>query len=373
MPNPNLFRVRGFSFLRVLCRVFRKNMYRKKVTTEALKAWFLENKRSFPWRDSPTPYAVWVSEVMLQQTRASVVISYFNKWMKRFPTLSSLATAPLEDVFKVWEGLGYYSRARNLHKGAIQIEQNGGELPSTLNELLDISGIGPYTAGAILSFAFHQKAPAIDGNVERVISRYIGIEGDLKKEPSKTRLKEATFALLPDREPWVVMEALIELGATHCLPNPTCSKCPLSKSCFANRERATDLFPFKRKRQETIFLEKQVVILLDDAGNVLVQKKEEGKVLGGLAEFPSFPYIPDHNVEEEVKRLLGVEAIFQEDLKQESQSFTKYKVELYPSILHVAQKVEVPGFFWYSLEDLEKDLTFSSGHRRILKQLLLSV
>jgi A/G-specific adenine glycosylase len=348
-------------------------MYRKKMTTEALKTWFLENKRSFPWRDTPTPYAVWVSEVMLQQTRASVVVSYFGKWMKCFPTLSSLAKAPIEDVFKVWEGLGYYSRARNLHKGAIQIEQKGGELPSTLNELLEISGIGPYTAGAILSFAFHQKAAAIDGNVERVISRYIGIEGDLKKEPSKTRLKEETFALLPNKEPWVIMEALIELGATHCLPNPTCSKCPLNKTCFAYRNQATDFIPFKKKRQETIFLEKQVVILLDDVGNVLVQKKEEGKVLGGLTEFPSFPYLSDQDVEEEVKRLLGVEAILQEELEQESQSFTRYKLELYPSILQVAQKVEVTGFFWYSLEDLEKDLTFSSGHRRILKQLLLSV
>ena len=373
MPNLNLFRVRGFSFLLLLCRVFRKNMYRKKVTTQSLKAWFLQNKRSFPWRDSPTPYAVWVSEVMLQQTRASVVVTYFGKWMKRFPTLSSLAKAPLEDVFKVWEGLGYYSRARNLHKGAIQIEQKGGELPSTLNELLQISGIGPYTAGAILSFAFHQKAAAIDGNVERVVSRYVGLEGDLKKEPIKTRLKEQTLALLPDRDSWVVMEALIELGATHCLPNPTCSKCPLNKTCFAYRNQVTDFIPFKKKRQETIFLEKQVVILLDNAGDVLVQKKEEGKVLGGLAEFPSFPYVVSQNVEEEVKRLLGIEAIFQEDLKQESQSFTRYKLELYPSILRVSQKVEVSGFFWYPLEELERDLTFSSGHRRILRQLLCSV
>jgi A/G-specific adenine glycosylase len=341
-------------------------MYRKKVTTESLKAWFLQNKRSFPWRDSPTPYAVWVSEVMLQQTRATVVVSYFTKWMKRFPTLSSLAKASLEDVFKVWEGLGYYSRARNLHKGAIQMEQNGGELPSTLSELLKINGIGPYTAGAILSFAFHQKAPAIDGNVERVVSRYIGIEGDLKKEPSKTRLKEETFALLPNDEPWIAMEALIELGATHCLPNPTCNQCPLSKTCFANLKGVTKLFPFKKKRQETIFLEKQVVILLDNEGNVLVQKKEEGKVLGGLAEFPSFPYLPDQDVEAEVKKLFGIESVFQEDLKQESQSFTKYKVELYPSILQVFQKMEVPGFFWHPLEDLEKDLTFSSGHKRIL-------
>ncbi len=338
---------------------------------ELLKSWFLQYKRSFPWRESPSPYAVWVSEVMLQQTRASVVVSYFNKWMKRFPSLSSLAEASLEEVFKVWEGLGYYSRARNLHKGAIQIMQSGGELPSTLDELLQISGIGPYTAGAILSFAFHQKAPAIDGNVERVVSRYKGIEGDLKKDPSKKLLKEATFALLPDKDPWIIMEALIELGATHCLPNPTCSKCPLQKNCSAHFQGKTALIPFKKKRQETIFLEKQVIVILDDAGNVLLEKKEEGKVLGGLMEFPSFPYLATQDVEEEVQKLLGIKSVFQEDLKPESQSFTRYKVELYPCILQVTQKVEVSGFSWYPLEALEENLTFSSGHKRILKQLLV--
>ena len=335
---------------------------------ESLRAWFLQNRRFFPWRELPIPYAVWISEVMLQQTRASVVIPYFNKWMKRFPTFSSLANASLEEVFKVWEGLGYYSRARNLQKGAIQIEQMGGELPDSLDQLLEISGIGPYTAGAILSFAFHQKAVAIDGNVERVVSRYRGIEGDLKKGPAKKLLQQETFALLPDEKPWVIMEGLIELGATLCLPKPDCFQCPLKETCVACIQARTDQIPFKKKKQETIFLEKQVVILLHGF-NVLIEKKEEGKVLGGLVEFPSFPYQVCQNLEEEIFKLFGVESIFQEDLKVQSQSFTRYRVELYPSILQVCQKVEVPGFFWYPLEALEKNLTFSSGHKRILTQL----
>jgi A/G-specific adenine glycosylase len=338
-------------------------------SVDKLKTWFLQNKRTFPWRESPTPYAVWVSEVMLQQTRASVVVSYFNKWMDRFPDLSSLSSASLDDIFKVWEGLGYYSRARNLQKGAIQIKSLGGKVPSSLEGLLDISGIGPYTAGAILSFAFHQKAVAIDGNVERVVSRYRSIEGDLKTGKSKKILKEQTLELLPENEPWVIMEGLIELGATYCLPkNPQCQKCPLNDTCIAHLEGTVDLIPFKKKREETIFLDMQVLILFFGE-EVLIQKKEEGKVLGGLVEFPSLPYSSGSDIEDEVQKLLGLDSVFQEDLPLQNQSFTKYRLELYPSILQVREKKEVPGFTWHLFDDLETNLTFSSGHKRILKLL----
>ena len=339
---------------------------------EHLRVWFIQNRRSFPWRENPTPYAVWISEVMLQQTRASVVVSYFNKWMKRFPSLSLLAEASLEEVFKVWEGLGYYTRARNLQKGAFQLMQGNGEIPNSLEKLLQISGIGPYTAGAILNFAFHQKAVAIDGNVERVVSRYRGIEGDLKKNPIKKRLEEEALVLLPESEPWVVMEALIELGATYCLPKPHCAACPLKESCVAYLTHMTDQIPFKRKRQETVFLTKQVIILLHNS-EVLIEKKEEGGLLGGLAEFPSFPYLADQNIEKEVLKRLNLKAVFEEELGLQRQSFTKYQVELHPSLLSIDQKIEVPGFSWYSLEELEKIVTFSSGHKRILKDLLKQV
>ncbi len=339
-------------------------------SVESLKKWFLQGKREFPWRKFPAPYPVWVSEVMLQQTRASVVIPYFNQWMKKFPTLASLAESSLEEVFKVWEGLGYYSRARNLQKGAIQILAEGGEMPSSLEGLLKISGIGPYTAGAILSFAFHQKAVAIDGNVERVVSRYQGIEGDLKTAFNKRLLKESTLALLPEFEPWIVMEALIELGATLCLPtNPKCSTCPLQGCCVAYLKGLTESIPVKKKRQETVFLEKQVVILTYGA-EVFLERKEEGKVLGGLVEFPSFPYSVSEEIEREVFRLFNLEVAHLEDLEKESQSFTKYKLQLHPSLLEVQEKKEVSGFFWHSLEDVEGSITLSSGHKRILKKLL---
>ena len=337
---------------------------------ENLKKWFLQNKRSFPWRDFKTPYAVWVSEVMLQQTRASVVVAYFYRWMERFPTLFSLAEAPLEEIFKIWEGLGYYSRARNLKQGAIQILEEGGVFPNSLEKLLKIKGIGPYTAGAILSFAFHQKAAAVDGNVARVISRYKGIFGDLTSSKVKKALEEETLLLLPDVESWIVMESFIELGATFCLPaKPICSQCPLKESCYAHLHDVTGEIPLKKKRQETLFLQNQVVVIFYES-EVLIEIKEEGKVLGGLAEFPSFPYSVHLEIEEEVKKKTNLETIWQEDLPLQKQSFTRYQVDLYPAILEAKEKKEVLGCSWHSIEDLSQSLTFSSGHKRILEEIL---
>jgi A/G-specific adenine glycosylase len=337
---------------------------------KALQEWFLKQKRSFPWRESVTPYAVWVSEVMLQQTRASVVVEYFHRWMKKFPSLEDLAKAPLEEIFKVWEGLGYYSRARNLKEGALQILKEGKGFPSTHEELLKIKGIGPYTAGAILSFAFHQKAAAVDGNVIRVISRYQGIRGDISSSKVKKTLEHSTLSLLPEEEPWVVMEAFIELGATVCLPrNPDCSNCPLKKSCRANLCDLVEEIPAKKKRKETIYLHRQVVLLLCGE-EVLVQIGEEGKVLGGLAEFPSFSYSAFSDLEEQIEQRYQITAYLQEELPLQKQSFTRYQVELYPVVFEVKEKKEVEGYFWHSLDTLERKLTFSSGHKRILQSLL---
>lgn len=325
---------------------------------QELVEWFLKAKRVFPWRENPTPYGVWISEVMLQQTRASVVVDYYNRWMKQFPTISALAKAPIEEVLKAWEGLGYYSRARNLHEAARSL--SSGELPSTLEELLRIKGVGAYTAGAILSFAFHQKAAAVDGNVARVVSRYFGLEEDLTKSKSKALLVSYTLSLLPDVEPWISMEALIELGATLCSPRPSCAKCPMASTCTAHLEGKTGDIPFKKKRQKTVHLSKQVLVILHGE-EVLLEVRREGDLLGGLAQFPAFPYL------EEVDLELRLE--WQEDLPKQKQSFTIYQEELFPAVYIALEKRETPPFRWHKVEDLET-LVFSSGHRRILKDLL---
>jgi A/G-specific adenine glycosylase len=206
----------------------------KSVSNHSLNTWFEENRRAFPWREDPTPYSVWVSEVMLQQTRASVVVPYFERWMITFPSVAALAVAPIEQVIKMWEGLGYYSRARNLHRGAQQIVDDfGGVIPSTKEELLKIRGLGPYTVAAILSFGFKQRAAAVDGNVLRVITRYAWIDQDIQKVATKRVVAEFVESFLDEKQPWVTSEALIELGATICTPAPRCALCPIQSGCAA--------------------------------------------------------------------------------------------------------------------------------------------
>lgn len=335
---------------------------------ENLREWFIQRKRSFPWRENPSPYAVWISEVMLQQTRASVVVDYFTRWMTKFPTISSLATAPISEVLKAWEGLGYYSRARNIKAAAEILHQKGVSIPDNLDALLDVKGIGSYTAGAILSFAFHQKAAAVDGNVSKVIARYFELKEDLTQVKVKKELHSKTLSLLPDKEPWVVMEALIELGATLCAKTPRCAECPLSSGCLSYLNETTGSIPLKKKRKETIYLHKQVAIIVHN-GTVLIEIKKEGKVLGGLAEFPSFSYSLESEVEDQVKEHFGIEVDWESDLREEKQSFTRYQVDLSPSLFSIPLKTDVEGFLWMRIEDL-KSLTFSSGHKRILSQFL---
>jgi A/G-specific adenine glycosylase len=177
---------------------------------EKLRSWFLSQRRDLPWRENTTPYAVWVSEIMLQQTQVAVVIPYFQRWMDKFPTICSLAAASIEEVIKEWEGLGYYARARNLHAGAQYVVKNhAGELPETEAELRKIKGLGDYTIGAIRSFAFNHKAATVDGNVLRVLARYYGISDDISKMKSVKKFQGLAQSLLPEIEPWIISESLM--------------------------------------------------------------------------------------------------------------------------------------------------------------------
>ena len=215
---------------------------------EALHEWFFHNRRDFPWRSHPTPYRVWISEVMLQQTRASVVVSYFNRWMELFPNVQALATAPLDEVIKAWEGLGYYSRARNLHAAAQQIVlQFEGKIPETRAELSQLKGLGPYTIGAILSFGFHQRAAAIDGNAMRVLSRYFSIEESLDKAKTRQLIAQKGEEILDEKTPWITAEALIELGASLCAPRPHCEECPLRTECRGFQNGKAPYLPNKKE------------------------------------------------------------------------------------------------------------------------------
>lgn len=340
--------------------------------SQKLIQWFEAEKRDLPWRQDPTPYAVWVSEVMLQQTQVAVVIPYFEKWMTLFPDIPSLAKAPLDSVIKAWEGLGYYSRARNLHAGAQYVmEHFQGQIPNTPEELGKIKGLGPYTVGAILSFAFHQKAPAVDGNVLRVLARYYMVEEEICRAKVQKELRNLTLSILPDERPWVFSEALIELGAKVCSKNPNCSICPVRAGCLAHRHGRQKELPMRKARASSIPLYREVLLIYAN-GSILVSKVEQGKVMAGLHEFPYIESTEDGLCRSQLHREVGSLCCCQVEQKatlQEVQhGFTRYRVTLRPFLFQAQQAHDIDGYEWVPLVFL-KQLAFSAGHRKLVKQL----
>ena len=253
---------------------------------EALLAWYDSHRRELPWRDIGNPYATWVSEIMLQQTRAETVIPYFQRFMADYPTVEALAAAPLDDVLKHWEGLGYYSRARNLHRGAQRVAaEYGGVLPRTPEALRRIEGIGDYTAGAIASIALGQKAAAVDGNVIRVISRFTGLRENAALPAVKREIAARAEVLMPDERPGDFNQALMDLGATVCVPGtPDCSACPLAAGCAARLLDIAAELPVlpKAKKPRVLCWD---VLLIRSGDRVLVRRRTEN-MLRGLWVFP---------------------------------------------------------------------------------------
>ncbi|PJF46906.1 MAG: A/G-specific adenine glycosylase [Chloroflexi bacterium] len=255
-----------------------------------LLRWFERHKRDLPWRREPRdPYHVWLSEVMLQQTQVATVIPYFERWTQRFPTLETLAAAPLDEVLKLWEGLGYYARARNLHAAArIIVHERRGQLPRTVEGLMALPGVGRYTAGAIASLAFGARAPVLDGNVRRVLSRIFGLA-----RPTEAELWTLAESLLPRRRAGAFNEALMDLGATICTPRaPRCSACPLRALCKAYAGGHPEAYPSKPAKQQTPHREATTVVLVDGAGRALLGQRPRHGLLGGLWEFISAPRAP---------------------------------------------------------------------------------
>lgn len=341
-----------------------------------IKDWFRISKRTLPWRHHPDPYAIWVSEVMLQQTQVAVVIPYFLRWMKQFPTIRDLAKAPLDEVIKHWEGLGYYSRARHLHLGAQYVlEEWGGRLPEDVAALKKIKGLGPYTIGAILSFAFHQKIPAVDGNVIRILTRYFCIEENISETKTKKMIWDLAEKLLPEEEPWIFNEALIELGATVCQKKPRCLVCPLQKTCRAHNEGKALKLPQKpaKVKIEKIY---RAVAVIECENFFLVRKCQEGEIMKDLHEFPYFSTESERFSEEEVIKTVGdrwklsLELI--QHLPETSHSFTRFRVHLKPYFFRAGKIAPVEKFQWVSRDNLSS-LAFSSGHRRILTNILLNI
>ncbi len=343
-----------------------------KIDLEPLRRWFLQNARMLPWRELKSPYRVWVSEIMLQQTQVKTVIPYFERWLRLFPTIRSLAEAEEEAVIKAWEGLGYYARARSLHRGAKYVlESHGGQLPENAEELRKIPGLGPYTVGAILSFAFQKRKGVLDGNVARVLARLFAIGESVDSPKVRLQFEELSERILPDHEPWVVAEALMELGATNCRKKADCFSCPLSMSCLAFQREEVELYPVRRARAKITHLERSVAVIYredDRRSEFLVKKGEAGKVMEGLYEFL---FLEGGGSEKELNRYLREE--FKLDilkispLATEKQSFTRYSVKLAAFLVQIEGGSHLEG--WKTAAEL-KALPFSAGHRRILSHLI---
>lgn len=253
-------------------------------------AHFRSVRRDLPWRRSRDPYAIWISEIMLQQTRVAAVVPYFERWMARFPTIASLAEAPLDDVLAAWSGLGYYSRARNLHRCARELmARHGGALPASAAALRGLPGIGPYTAGAIASIAFEQAEPLVDGNVARVLARLYAIDEDIKSPAATRVLWRLAGQMVPAAAPGDFNQGLMELGATVCTPlSPACLSCPLAALCRARAQGREHELPRTpaRKRPEELPLIDARALWIERRGELLLARRTPDGLYGGLWELP---------------------------------------------------------------------------------------
>jgi len=294
--------------------------------------------------------------------------------MRVFPTIQDLAKADLDAVIKEWEGLGYYSRARNLHQGArYVVENHAGILPNSEDQLQKIKGLGPYTIGAILSFAFHQHKAAVDGNVIRVLARYNCITEDITKSASIKRIHALAQEMLPENEPWLISEALIELGAMVCNRKPKCFECPLRNNCKAFAAGNADKLPFKGVKTVITRLYRAVAVV--SCGEyILIKRGSKGKIMSDLHEFPYFE-LPGALVDPKVLSQQLFEEFqlpvhWQDSLQEVKHSFTRYRAQLYPHSFTVKEKQPIDGYEWVQKKRV-KERAFSSGHKRILEQVML--
>ncbi|MEW9676989.1 A/G-specific adenine glycosylase [Lentibacillus sp. L22] len=256
-----------------------------------LIAWYKQNKRDLPWRKVRDPYKIWVSEIMLQQTKVDTVIPYFHRFIEKYPTPKALAEADEQDVLKTWEGLGYYSRARNLQTAVKEVVASyGGEVPDTPEDLGALKGVGPYTKGAILSIAFDQPEPAVDGNVMRVLSRVLLVDDDIAKSSTKKRFEKLAAALISKEDPSSFNQGIMELGALVCTPkSPACLLCPLQRHCRAFAQGLEEELPVKSKGKKQKTVPYAALLIKNEHGQYVIEKRSDHGLLANLWQFPMVP------------------------------------------------------------------------------------
>ena len=343
-------------------------------------AWYARHERDLPWRKTRNPYHIWVSEVMLQQTRVDTVIPYYHRFLSRFPTVEALASASVDDVLKVWENMGYYARARNLHGAAREIVGKfNGRIPDTWQGLTGLPGIGSYTAGAVLSMAYGQPVPAVDGNVKRILARLFAIHQPLDQTQAQKRVMDLVRDLLPEKDPGRFNQALMDLGSNICTPRkPKCPECPVRSFCEAYQHDLQGVLPVIRKRGPLPHTHVTAGIIRDPKGRVLIVKRPAEGLLGGLWKFPGGPQVPDASLKSSLRRRiveeLGIRVKVGKSIASVRHAYTHFRITLHAfGCTRENGKPRALGcheWRWVPRARLQ-DYAFSKADRQIMKTLLL--
>ena len=343
-----------------------------------LIAWYRDVKREMPWRNTDDPYRIWVSEIMLQQTRVDQAQPYYERFVEAFPTVEDLAEAELDDVLNLWEGLGYYSRARYLHRAAKQvIEEFGGDVPDTYDAIRELPGIGPYTAAAVLSIAFEKPHGVLDGNVTRVLTRVFTIDDNATKARTKRHLQAIADALIDPEQPGTFNQAMMELGATICTPrSPACEQCPVQDGCRAFAAETQEDYPVTPESKPIPHHDIAVGLVFNDAGELLIQRRPEDGMLGGLWEFPGGKKEDDEDLADtcrrELREELGIDVTIDGHFYTLSHAYSHFKITLHAYRCRIAEGTPTPELDqplrWVAVRDLD-DYAFPRANRRLIEEL----
>ena len=326
-----------------------------------LLRWFDANKRDLPWRRARNLYRVWVSEIMLQQTQVATVIPYYRRFLRQFPTLRSLAQAPEQDVLKAWEGLGYYARARNLHRAAgIVLSEHGGRTPRTPEAFGALPGVGPYVAAAVMSIGAGHAIPAVDGNVLRVLCRRLGIGSDMRSKATRKKVERFLSDQIPAESPGAFNEAMMELGATVCVPrSPRCGSCPLSPDCVARQRGQTARLP-RRAAARTIPLWHVSAAVILRGGRMFIQRRPSHGLLGGMWEFPGGKQhegeSPEEALHRECREELDVSLKDLSRLATVRHAYSHFRIVMTVFVCRIASgRIHTPlAYRWITPNDLDR-------------------
>jgi A/G-specific adenine glycosylase len=348
------------------------------ISSEELLTWYDRNQRDLPWRRTDDPYKIWISEIMLQQTRVDTVIPYYLRFLEHFPTVEALAEADQQSVLKCWEGLGYYSRARNLHAASKKVVRDfDGQIPSDYQEITSLKGIGPYTAAALLSIAFQKKYAVVDGNVIRVISRIAGIPDDIRLVSTKKAIQQIVDDLIPDDRPGDFNQAVMELGATVCTPqNPKCADCPLSVECVAYNQAQTDVIPYKSPAKKVPHYQIAVGLILNGNRELLIALRPNDSMLGGLWEFPGGKKESGESLKEAVARELneelGVKVSVFKKFHKLKHAYSHFKITMHAYWCRVEEGIPKPKSSkevrWVTLDEIDA-YPFPKANKTLIEQL----